>query len=212
MPSLTSTPTDCLLIIDVQNDFCSGGALEVPSGDEVVPLINRLTNRFSHRILTQDWHPSGHLSFASSHTEVSPLQTIELDYGTQVLWPEHCVQGTRGAEFHPGLETRNCELILRKGFRHTIDSYSAFFENDKTTVTGLSGYLRARGLDRLYLVGLALDFCVLYSALDGRREGFAVNVIEDACRAIDFNSSLADAQRQMDQAGAIRIQSTDLDF
>ena len=209
---MTAAPTDCLLIIDVQNDFCRGGALEVPTGEEVVPLINRLAHHFSHRILIQDWHPSGHLSFASSHAEAAPLETIELDYGTQVLWPDHCVQGTRGAEFHPALEAKNCELILRKGFRRTIDSYSAFFENDKTTATGLSGYLRSRGFYRLYLVGLALDFCVLYSALDGRREGFAVHVIEDACRAIDVGGSLADAQRQMDQAGVTRIWSADLEL
>ena len=208
---MTAAPTDCLLIIDVQNDFCQGGALEVPTGDEVVPLINRLIHHFSHRILTQDWHPPGHHSFASSHIKVKPFETIELDYGTQVLWPDHCVQATLGAELHPALEAENCELILRKGFRRTIDSYSAFFENDKTTATGLSGYLRTLEFDRLYLVGLALDFCVVYSALDGRREGFAVYVIEDACRAIDFNGSLADAQRQMDQAGATRIESADLD-
>ena len=208
---MTPTLTDCLLIIDVQNDFCPGGALEVPTGDEVVPLINRLIHHFSHRILTQDWHPPGHLSFASSHAQAAPLETIELDYGSQVLWPDHCVQCTRGAEFHPTLETANCELILRKGFRRAIDSYSAFFENDKITATGLSGYLRTRGFDRLYLTGLALDFCVLYSALDGQREGFTVQVIEDACRAIDVDGSLADAQRQMDQAGVTRIQSTDLD-
>jgi nicotinamidase/pyrazinamidase len=204
-------PTDCLLIIDVQNDFCRGGALEVPTGDEVVPIINRLSHHFSHRILTQDWHPSCHLSFASSHTEATPLETIELEYGTQVLWPDHCVQGTWGANFHPSLETGNCELILRKGFHRAIDSYSAFFENDKITVTGLSGYLRARGFHQLYLVGLALDFCVLYSALDGQREGFAVHVIEDACRAIDVEGSLANAQRQMNQAGVISIRSADLD-
>jgi len=155
--------------------------------------------------------PPGHLSFASSDAQAAPVETIELDYGTQVLWPDHCVQCTRGAEFHPALGTANCELILRKGFRRTIDSYSAFFENDKITATGLSGYLRTRGFDRLYLTGLALDFCVLYSALDGQREGFTVQVIEDACRAIDVDGSLADAQRQMDQAGVTRIQSTDLD-
>jgi len=155
--------------------------------------------------------PPGHLSFASSHAQASPLETIELDYGTQVLWPDLCVQGTWGVEFHSALETSTCELILRKGFRHAIDSYSAFFENDKITATGLSGYLRARGFDRVYLTGLALDFCVLYSALDGQREGFTVQVIEDACRAIDVDGSLADAQRQIDQAGVTRIQSTDLD-
>ena len=208
---MTPTLTDCLLIIDVQNDFCPGGALAVPTGDEVVPPINRLIHHFSHRILTQDWHPPGHLSFDSGHIKVKSFETIELDYGTQVLWPDHCVQTTLGAEFHPALETGNCELILRKGFRRAIDSYSAFFENDKTTATGLSGYLRTREFDRLYLVGLALDFCVLYSALDGRREGFAVYVIEDACRAINVDGSLADAQRQMDQAGVTRIRSADLD-
>ena len=199
--------SDCLLIIDVQNDFCPGGALAVPGGDQVVEVINRLGERFAHRVLTQDWHPAGHSSFASSHPGSAPLETTTLPYGEQVLWPDHCVQGTRGAEFHSGLDVAGSELILRKGFRSEIDSYSAFFENDKTTPTGLGAYLRERGLGRLTLCGLATDFCVGYSALDACRGGFEVAVVEDACRAIDFGGSLAAAWREMEAAGVRRIQS-----
>ena len=207
---MASHTSECLLIIDVQNDFCPGGALAVPDGDQVVGIVNRLGERFAHRVLTQDWHPAGHLSFASSHPGRAPMQTTTLPYGEQVLWPDHCVQGTRGAEFHSGLEVNGSELILRKGFRREIDSYSAFFENDRSTPTGLGAYLRERGFERLYLCGLATDFCVGYSALDARRAGFAVAVIEDACRAIDVNGSLAAAWREMESAGVERIASSRL--
>ena len=201
---------DCLLIIDVQNDFCPGGALAVPEGDRVGALVNRLGERFAHRILTQDWHPPGHLSFASSHPGRRPMETTTLPYGEQVLWPDHCVQGSRGAEFHPGLDTRGAELILRKGFRRAIDSYSAFFENDRRTPTGLGAYLRERGFRSLYLAGLATDFCVAFSAIDARRAGFAAHVVEDACRAIDVGGSLDAAWREMRAAGVERVGSEDL--
>ncbi|MFG1466012.1 bifunctional nicotinamidase/pyrazinamidase [Xanthobacter sp. DSM 24535] len=182
---------DVLLVVDIQNDFCSGGHLAVPHGDEVVPLINRLAGAFPHVVLTQDWHPPGHMSFASSHTGAQPFQTMEALYGTQVLWPDHCVQGTDGAAFHAGLNIPHAQLILRKGYHHAIDSYSAFFENDRTTATGLAGYLRERGLARLFVAGLAFDFCVRYSAEDARRAGFEVIVIDDACRSIDVDGSAA---------------------
>jgi len=199
---------DCvLLVIDVQNDFCPGGALPVPEGDQVVPVINGLARRFGHIILTQDWHCPGHRSFASSHPGKQPLERIELPYGEQVLWPDHCVQGTPGAGFHPALDVAHSELILRKGYRREIDSYSAFFENDRRTPTGLAGYLRERGLRRLFLAGLATDFCVAWSALDGRRLGFEVTVIADGCRGIDIAGSLADAWKQMRAAGVVRAES-----
>ena len=194
-------PTDLLLVVDVQNDFCPGGALAVPDGDEVVPVVAALMPRFDHVVLTQDWHPPGHGSFASSHPGRRPFETIEAAYGEQVLWPDHCVQGTPGAAFHPDLDTSQAELILRKGFRREIDSYSAFFENDHRTRTGLSGFLRERGFRRLFLAGLATDFCVKWSALDARREGFGVVVLEDACRGIDLDGSLARAREEMRQAG-----------
>ena len=183
--------SDVLLVVDVQNDFCPGGKLAVPHGDEVVPHINRLAGGFHHVILTQDWHPPGHSSFASSHPGKRPFETVTVDYGQQILWPDHCVQGTAGAQFHERLQTPHAELVLRKGFRPTIDSYSALYENDRKTPTGLAGYLRERRLTRIFIAGLALDFCVRYSAEDARREGFAVTVIEDACRAIDVDGSLA---------------------
>ena len=192
---------DILIVIDVQNDFCPGGALAVPEGDAVVPVIGRLGPRFAHVALTQDWHPPGHRSFASSHPGRAPFETVELSYGPQTLWPDHCVQGSRGAAFHPDLETGRAEFVLRKGFRPQIDSYSAFFENDRTTPTGLTGYLRTRGFARVFLAGLATDFCVHYSALDAVREGFAAVVIEDACRAIDLEGSLAAARDAMAAAG-----------
>jgi nicotinamidase/pyrazinamidase len=185
---------DALIIVDVQNDFCSGGALVVPGGEEVVPVANRLAERFSHVLLTQDWHTPGHLSFASAHPGKQPFETVEASYGGQILWPDHCVQGTRGAAFHPDLDIPKAELVLRKGFRRSIDSYSAFYENDGKTPTGLSGYLRERGFRTAYLAGLAFDVCVYYSAMDAEREGFDVFVIEDACRAIDRDGS-ADAVR-----------------
>lgn len=191
-----------LLVIDVQNDFCPGGGLAVPNGDEVVPLINTIAEDFEHVLFTQDWHPAGHWSFASSHDGKEPFDAIELDYGEQILWPDHCVQGTAGANFHPDLNVHRGELIIRKGFRKEIDSYSAFFENDQRTSTGLTGYLRERGIDTLYLAGLALDFCVHWSAVDGRKQGFDVVVIRDATRAIDTEGSLDRAMRRMQDAGA----------
>jgi nicotinamidase/pyrazinamidase len=197
---ITPTAEDALIVIDVQNDFCPGGALAVPKGDEIVPLVNRLIGRFDHVILTQDWHPRGHSSFASTH-KGQPFANIRLGYGEQTLWPDHCVQGTSGAEFHPDLIVPRSELVLRKGFRKEIDSYSAFYENDRTTKTGLCGYLRDRGLKRLFMCGLATDFCVAWSALDGRREGFPVVVVEDACRAIDLNGSLVAARGEMIKTG-----------
>ena len=198
-------PDDVLLIIDVQNDFCPGGALAVVDGDAVVPVINRLAQRFDHVVLTQDWHPPGHSSFATSHAGSSPFETIEMPYGPQTLWPDHCVQGTAGAAFHPQLMTDKAELVIRKGFRPAIDSYSAFFENDRTTPTGLSGYLRERGLKRIFMVGLATDFCVNYSALDARRLGFDTVVVSSACRAIDLAGSLATARAAMAEAGVQAI-------
>ena len=182
---------DVLLVVDIQNDFCPGGGLAVPHGDEVVPLINRLAGKFAHVVLTQDWHPHGHVSFASSHPGKQPYQTIELAYGSQVLWPDHCVQGTAGAAFRAELNIPHAELVLRKGYHRKIDSYSAFYENDCKTPTGLAGYLRERGFTRVVLAGLAFDFCVRYSAEDAQREGFEAIVIEDACRGIDVDGSMA---------------------
>ena len=201
---------DCLLVIDVQNDFCPGGALAVPEGDAVVPVINAIGARFAHRVLTQDWHPPDHLSFASSHAGKAPFETAALDYGEQVLWPDHCVRGSQGAEFHADLDTTGGELVVRKGLRREIDSYSAFYENDRTTPTGLAGYLRTRGFERLFLAGLATDFCVGFSALDARAEGFEVYVLEDAYRAIDLEGSLNAAFDNMLNAGVERISSADL--
>jgi nicotinamidase/pyrazinamidase len=193
-----------LLVVDVQNDFCPGGALAVSGGDELPKIINKLSRRFAHVVLTQDWHPEDHLSFASSHPGEKPFGAIDLPYGPQILWPDHCIQDEPGSEFHPELDVRHCELIIRKGYLREIDSYSAFFENDRSTPTGLAGYLRERGLNRLFLVGLATDFCVAYSALDARRLGFEVTVIESACRAIDLDGSLAAAWKQMEEAGVVR--------
>jgi nicotinamidase/pyrazinamidase len=192
---------DVLLVVDVQNDFCPGGALAVPDGDRVVPAINALGRRFAHVVLTQDWHPADHLSFASQHPGRQPFETIDVAYGAQTVWPDHCVQGTPGAAFHPGLALPHAELILRKGFRRAIDSYSAFRENDRATPTGLAAYLRERGFARLYLAGLATDYCVAYSALDAVAAGFEPVVIEDACRAIDLAGSLDQAMAQMRDAG-----------
>ena len=192
---------DVLLIVDVQNDFCPGGALAVPQGDEMVPAINRLAAKFAHVILTQDWHPRGHASFASSHPGKQPFDIIQVTYGEQILWPDHCVQGTQGAGFHPNLDVPHAELVLKKGFRSTVDSYSAFRENDRRTPTGLAGYLRERGLDRVTICGLATDFCVGFSAIDGRQAGFDVSVVTSACRGIDVKGSLARAMRSMNEAG-----------
>lgn len=202
---------ELLLVIDVQNDFCPGGTLAVPGGDEVVPVINRLGQRFAHVAMTQDWHPPGHQSFASSHPGRQPFEVTKVAYGDQVLWPDHCVQGTPGAAFHEALDLPRAELVVRKGFRKEIDSYSAFYENDRGTPTGLGGYLRERGFERLYLCGLATDFCVFYSALDARREGFEAVLLEDACRAIDLEGSLAKAMAEMKQAGVVFQNSTALD-
>jgi len=199
--------TDVLIAIDVQNDFCSGGALGVDDGNAVVPVINTVSRAFTHVIATQDWHPADHTSFASRRPDTAPFALIEMPYGPQVLWPDHCVQGTRGADFHDDLELTRAELIIRKGFRRDIDSYSAFYENDHATPTGLVGYLRERGLKRVFLGGLATDFCVLYSALDARREGFETVVIEDACRAIDLDGSYDKARRSMLDAGVSLVDS-----
>ena len=199
-----------LVVVDVQNDFCPGGALEAPDGDAVVAVINRIAPRFPARVLTQDWRPPGHRSFASSHPGCAPFETIELSYGEQVLWPDHCVQGTEGAAFHPGLATDGADLVLRKGFRREIDSYSAFYENDRRTSTGLTGYLRARGISRLFFAGLATDFCVAYSAIDGAREGFESAVVEDGCRGIDLDGSLAAAWERMAAAHVARVRAADL--
>lgn len=182
---------DVLIVIDVQNDFCTGGALAVPGGEKVVPAINRVAEKFSNVVLTQDWHPRDHVSFASNHARKRPFDSIELGYGRQVLWPDHCVQGTAGAELHRDLQLSGASLIVRKGFRRGIDSYSALFENDHKTPTGLLGYLRERELKTIFLAGLALDFCVRYSAEDARKAGLEVAVIEDACRGIDLDGSVA---------------------
>jgi nicotinamidase/pyrazinamidase len=189
-----------LIVIDVQNDFCPGGALAVTGGDEIVPGINALMDDFTAVILTQDWHTAGHRSFASTHPGRQPFDTVDMPYGTQVLWPDHCVQGSSGADFHPGLRT-DADLIIRKGFRAAIDSYSAFFENDRSTPTGLDGYLRSRGLDTLTFVGLATDYCVAYSALDAARLGFRVTVRTDLCRAIDLAGSLSRMMAEMRDSG-----------
>ena len=190
-----------LIVIDVQNDFCPGGRLAVAGGGEIVPLVNRLIAKAGHVVLTQDWHPAGHSSFASSHPVKEPFSTIQMPYGPQTLWPDHCIQGTRGAAFHPGLDWTRAELVLRKGFRQTIDSYSAFFENDRRTPTGLAGYLRERGIAAVTLVGLATDYCVAYSALDAVGHGFATTVRLDACRGIDLGGSMATMLGRMRDAG-----------
>lgn len=200
--------TDLLLVTDVQNDFCPGGALAVPNGNAVVPAINRIGRRFAHIVLSQDWHPPGHVSFASSHPGRVPFETVSLDYGAQTLWPDHCVQGSWGAAFHPGLDLPHAELVIRKGFRQRLDSYSAFFENDHRTPTGLAGYLRERGFRRLHIVGLATDYCVAWTAIDAAQAGFEVSVILEACAAIDVNASLPAALSAMRQAG-VRILSGD---
>ncbi|WP_273792289.1 bifunctional nicotinamidase/pyrazinamidase [Brucella anthropi] len=190
-----------LVVVDVQNDFCPGGALAVDRGDEIIPAINRLIDESEHVILTQDWHPANHSSFASTHPHTKPFDTIEMAYGLQTLWPDHCVQGSHGADFHADLQWTRAQLVIRKGFRISIDSYSAFFENDHRTPTGLGGYLRQRNIGSLTLVGLATDFCVAYSALDAIAEGFQVRVRLDACRGIDLNGSMNIMLQKMKQAG-----------
>ncbi|MGV8953465.1 MAG: bifunctional nicotinamidase/pyrazinamidase [Cypionkella sp.] len=195
--------TDALIVIDVQNDFCPDGALAVADGAAIIPQINALMGEFQCVVLTQDWHPADHTSFAANHPGAEPYSMIEMPYGPQVLWPVHCVQGSAGAEFHPDLRTDPAQMIIRKGFRSAIDSYSAFFENDHETPTGLEGYLRTRGISRLVLVGLATDFCVAYSAVDAARLGFDVTLLASACRAIDLNGSLAMARQACVEAGVI---------
>ena len=199
-----------LIVIDVQNDFCPGGALAVPDGDAVVPIINGLARGFANVVLTQDWHPAGHISFASSHAGKKPFETVTLGYGTQVLWPDHCIQGSRGADFHAGLDIPHAQVIVRKGYRAHVDSYSGFLEADRITPTGLAGYLRERGLGKAFIAGLATDFCVAWTALDARRFGLETAVVEDACRGIDAGGSLATAWDEMTNAGVKRAASTAL--
>jgi nicotinamidase/pyrazinamidase len=194
----------CLIVVDVQNDFCPGGALAVPQGDEVVPVINRLMTRFENVVLTQDWHPRDHASFASAHPGRKPFETIALPYGEQVLWPDHCVQGSPGAAFHNGLDVAKAQLVIRKGFHRDIDSYSGFVEADRKTTTGLGGYLKERGFRSLVICGLATDFCVAWTAPDARAAGFEVTLIEEACRAIDLDGSAAKAWRSLSTAGVRR--------
>jgi nicotinamidase/pyrazinamidase len=201
---------DVLLVVDIQTDFCAGGALEVPGAEEIIPVVNLLAKQFQNVVLTQDWHPGDHESFASAHPGRRPYETIQVPYGLQILWPDHCVQGTRGAEFHRDLQIAHAELILRKGYRRDIDSYSTFYENDRKTPTGLSGYLKERELSRLYLAGLAFDFCVRYSAEDAHSEGFAVTVIEDACRAIDLQGSAAQTRRILKKLGVMVSSAAEL--
>ena len=204
------TPSDVLIVTDIQNDFCPAGSLAVPEGDEVIEVIHKLAPKFQHIILTQDWHPANHSSFASNQAGKQPFDQVELSYGMQTLWPDHCVQGSSGAQFHPDLHLPQAELVLRKGFHPAIDSYSAFFENDRTTNTGLAGYLRERGLTRVFLVGLAYDFCVGYSAVDARRLGIPAIVIRDACRAIDLNDSVAEIEAEFARTGVTMVDSAQL--
>ena len=197
----SATERDVLIVTDPQVDFCPGGALAVPEGDAIMPVINRLARRFAHVVITQDWHPAGHMSFASTHPGKHPFETIAVDYGPQTLWPDHCVQGTAGAAFHAALDIRHAELVIRKGYHRAIDSYSAFRENDGKTPTGLTGYLRERGLERVTLCGLATDFCVFFSAIDAREAGFETTVVLEASRGIDMDGSLARAMAVMRGAG-----------
>jgi len=201
---------DVLLVIDVQNDFCPGGSLAVPRGQDVVPIINDLIKRFDHVVLTQDWHPRGHSSFASSHSGQQEFSEFEMPYGAQTLWPDHCIQGSSGAEFHDALKWTKAELVIRKGFRSAIDSYSAFFENDKVTPTGLNGYLRERGITRVFCVGLALDFCVRFSAEDAKSQKFETYVVDNACRAIDMHGSAQATRDSLSERGIGLIDSTDI--
>ena len=203
--------SDALLVIDVQNCFVPGGSLAVKGGDEIVPLINRLAKSFHNVVLTQDWHTADHVSFASQHQGKKPFEAIQLSYGTQVLWPDHCVQGTEGAAIVSGIDIPQAELIIRKGFHRDVDSYSAFLEADRKTQTGLAGYLKGRGIKRVFVCGLATDYCVAWSALDARKFGFQADVIEDACRGIDLNGSVAKAWADMTKAGVKRIQSSDIE-
>ncbi len=195
---------DAFLAIDLQNDFCAGGALAVPGGEAVIPVVNELMRRFAHVVATQDWHPADHASFAANHN-AAPFSTVEMPYGAQMLWPNHCVQGTPGAAFHPGFAIDRAGVVIRKGCRTSVDSYSAFFENDRVTPTGLGGLLRERGVTRVFVAGLATDFCVSFTALDARRLGFEASVLLDACRAIDLNGSLAAARVAWREAGVAAI-------
>lgn len=204
------TQTDLLLVIDVQNDFCPGGALAVTDGDAVVSAINNLSSQFSHVVLTQDWHPASHSSFASSHQNQQPFSTMMMAYGEQTLWPDHCIQGTTGAEFHADLNTSAASMVIRKGMNPAIDSYSAFFENDHLTSTGLCGYIQELGIERIFCAGLAFDFCVRYSAEDARSRGFETCVITDACRAIDMNGSSDAAHSSLKSSGIHSVDSNDL--
>ncbi|CAN7196234.1 bifunctional nicotinamidase/pyrazinamidase [Bosea sp. LjRoot90] len=199
-----------LIAVDVQNDFCPGGSLPVTGGDEIVPLVNELGRRFSTVVLTQDWHPDGHSSFASSHPGKTPFETVAMPYGTQVLWPDHCVEGSKGAAFHPDLDLSMAQAIIRKGYRREVDSYSGFVEADRTTPTGLGGYLKERGIARVVVVGLATDFCVNWTAQDAARHGFEAIVVEDACRAIDLDGSLGHAWAEMTALGVRRARLADL--
>jgi nicotinamidase/pyrazinamidase len=210
MACMQTTPQDVFIIIDVQNDFCPSGALAVAGGDAVIAPIQKIAPKFEHVVLTQDWHPANHSSFASAHAGKKPFEQIELSDGVQTLWPDHCVQGSKGAEFHPALHLPQAELILRKGFRPQIDSYSAFFENDRVTPTGLAGYLLERDLTRVFLAGLAYDFCVGYSALDARRLGLSAIVLRDACRAIDLNGSVEKIEAEFAKAGVVLIERAEL--
>lgn len=196
---------EALVVIDVQNDFCPGGALAVGGGDEIIPLVNDLIRNTEHVVLTQDWHPSGHSSFASSHAGRQPYEMVKMPYGDQTLWPDHCIQGSKGADFHVGLAWTKAEMVIRKGFRGGIDSYSAFFENDRTTPTGLAGYLRERSIGSITLVGLATDFCVAYSALDAVKQGFATTVRLEACRGIDLGGTLDQMLKAMRDAGVTLV-------
>ncbi len=204
MPPTGKGKEICLVVVDVQYDFMPGGALAVAKGDEVVPVINALLPRFENVVLTQDWHPRGHASFASAHAGKKPFETTRLPYGDQVLWPDHCVQGTKGAEIHAGLQATRAQLVIRKGFHEGIDSYSGFVEADRKTSTGLAGYLKARGIREVFVCGLATDFCVAWTALDARAAGFETTLIEDASRAIDLNGSLAQAWKDLGAAGVQR--------
>lgn len=203
-------PGDALLVVDIQHDFLPGGSLGVAGGDEIIPAVNNLGRRFRHVVLTQDWHPRGHISFASSHEGAKPFQIIELPYGPQVLWPDHCVWGTHGAELSPDLDLPHAEMVIRKGYNEVVDSYSGFREADRKTRTGLEGYLRERDFRRLFITGLATDFCVNWTAVDARAAGFETFVIEDATRAIDTNGSLEQAWRDMTDAGVRRVSISDI--
>jgi nicotinamidase/pyrazinamidase len=210
-PRIKPGDRDVLVVVDVQNCFVPGGTLPVAGGDQIIPLVNRLARAFANVVLTQDWHTAGHISFASSHAGKKPFDAVPLAYGTQVLWPDHCVQGTRDADLHPELKIAHAQLIIRKGYRRHIDSYSAFYEADGKTPTGLAGYLKERGLERVFLVGLATDFCVAWTALDARKAGFQALVIEDATRGIDAGGSLGKAWQDMTGAGVKRIKSAEIE-